>query len=229
MVHVTWGLIIACGRPEQLQPSIETPFLNLGSRPVLAYVLQAFEQCPDVLGVLVVADKTRCEAVAGMAQMLGYSKVRRIVPGGVSRQTSVMAGLEKLDDDVTLVCVHDATRPCVTPALISETIKAAKRYGSGVAAVPATDAVKVVERGQVVSQSFAPGTAWIAQTPQSFLRDRLEKAYIAASKKRLQVADDAEAYALTRHEVHLVQGSPKNIKIREPQDLNEAARYLNAS
>lgn len=229
MVHVTWGLIIACGRPEQLQPSVETPFLNLGSRPVLAYVLQAFEQCPDIQGVLVVADKSRCDTVVGMAQMFGYAKLRGVVPGGVSRQTSVVAGLEKLDEDVTLVCVHDATRPCVTPSLISETVKAAKRYGSGVAAIPSADTIKVVERGQTVTQSFAPGVTWIAQTPQCFRRDGLEKGYAVASRKRIQVADDAEAFALTRHEVHLVTGSPQNIKIREPADLNVAARYLNAS
>ncbi len=229
MVHVTWGLVIACGRPEQLQPNVETPFLNLGSRPILAYVLQAFEQCPDIQGVLVVADKARCDSIRGMSQMLGFSKVRNVVAGGVTRQTSVVAGLDKMDEDVTLVCVHDATRPCVTPALISETVKAAKRYGCGVAAVPALDPVKIVERGQQVTQSFAPETAWLAQTPQCFRRDLLEKGYAAASKKRLQVSDDSEAYALTRHEVHLVPGLPQNIKIREPKDLNEAARYINAS
>lgn len=229
MVHVTWGLVVACGRPEQIQATIETPFLNLGSRPVLAYVLQAFEQCGDISGVLVVVDKTRCDTVLGMSQMFGFSKVRRVVVGGVSRQTSVSAGLEKLDEEVTLVCLHDATRPCVTPALISETVKAAKRYGSGVTAVPLADPVKVVERGQTVTQAFAPGVAWLAQTPQCFRRDLLEKGYAIAAKKRLQVADDAEAYALTKHEVHLVPGFPQNIKIREPQDLGEAARFINAS
>lgn len=229
MGHVTWGLIIACGRTEQIQPSVETPFLNLGSRPILAYVLQAFEQCSDISGIVVVADKARCNTVMGMAQTYGFSKVRKTVIGSVSRQASVMNGLHSLDEDVTLVCVHDATRPCITPQLISETVKTAKRYGSGVAAVPLQDIVKVVERGQRVTQSLKPTEAWIAQTPQCFRRDVLEKGYAAASKKRLQLADDSEAVALVRHDVRLVPGSPYNIKIRDVNDLNEAARHLNAS
>lgn len=229
MVHVTWGLIIACGRTEQIQPGVETPFLNLGSRPILAYVLQAFEQCSDISGLVVVTDKTRCATVMGMAQMYGFAKVRKTVAGGVSRQASVISGLNSLDEEATLVCVHDATRPCVTPQLISETVKTAKRYGSGVAAVPIQDVVKVVERGQRVTQSLGPTEAWLAQTPQCFRRDMLEKGYAAASKRRLQLADDSEAVSLIRHEVRLVPGSPLNIKIRSVNDLNEAARHLNAS
>jgi 2-C-methyl-D-erythritol 4-phosphate cytidylyltransferase len=229
MIHITWGLVIACGRSEQISTEVDTPFLNLGSRPVLAYSLAAFEQCPDIAGVVVVVEKGRADTVLGMSQMYGFSKVQKIVPGGVTRQTSVTSALKALDEEVSIVCVHDAARPCVTPHLISETVKAAKRYGSGVCAVQIADAVKVVEKGLTVSNSINGGTAWLAQTPQAFRRDVLEKGYAAASKKKFGVEDDSSAFALTREEVHLVEGVPENIKIRSPIDFSIAAAMLKVS
>ncbi|OQA26970.1 MAG: 2-C-methyl-D-erythritol 4-phosphate cytidylyltransferase [Verrucomicrobia bacterium ADurb.Bin345] len=229
MIHVTWGLVVACGRTEQISTEVDTPFLNLGSRPVLAYSLAAFEQCPDINGVVVVVDKTRLDTVLGMSQMYGFAKVQKIVPGGVTRQTSVASALKALDEEVSIVCIHDAARPCVTPHLISETVKAAKRYGSGVSAVPLSDAVKVVEKGLTISESINGGTAWLAQTPQAFRRDLLEKGYTMASKKKVSVEDDSSAVALTREEVHLVEGPSENIKIRSPVDFTIAATMLKVS
>lgn len=229
MIHVTWGLIVACGRSEQLSPEVDTPFLSLGSRPVLAYSLSAFEECSDINGVIVVAEKSRVDTVLGMSQMYGFSKVQKVVAGGTARQTSIVNALKALDEEVSIVCVHDATRPCVTPHLISETVKAAKRYGTGVSAVQLLDAVKVVEKGLTVTDSLNGGTVWLAQTPQAFRRDILEKGYATASKKKASVEEDSTAVSLTREEVHLVEGIQENIKIRSPIDFGIVTNLLKVS
>lgn len=229
MIHVTWGLIVACGKTEQLSPEADTPFLSLGSRPVLAYSLSAFEQCVDINGIVVVADKARVDTVLGMSQMYGFAKVQKVVAGGTARQTSIMNALKALDEEVSIVCIHDATRPCVTPALISETVKAAKRYGTGVSAIQLMDSVKIVEKGLTVKDSLNGGTVWLAQTPQAFRRDILQKGYSVAAKKKAAVEEDSAAVALTREEVHLVQGLHENIKIRSPMDFGVVANLLKVS
>jgi 2-C-methyl-D-erythritol 4-phosphate cytidylyltransferase len=225
MVHITWGIIIACGKREQISPEVDTPFLNLGSKPVLSYSLHAYGQCPDIGGVVIVANKDRIDSVLGMVQMYGFLKVQKVVAGGASRHASVLSGLKALDEEVSIVSIHDASRPCVTADLVGETIKAAKRYGSGVAAVEIPDPVKAVD-GLTVKKTLSDNVLWTALTPQTFRRDLLEKAYKTASKKHLSIEDDSEAFELTGEEVHLVPAGPWNIKIRAPGDFNLAATLL---
>lgn len=226
MTHVTWGIVIACGKGEQLTPEAEIPFLNLGSKPVLSYSLMAFEQCPEISGVVVVVSKDRVDTVLGMSQMFGFSKVQKVVSGSSQRTSAVLAGLKVLPEEVTLVCVQDASRPCVTQEIIVETIKAAKRYGSGVAAVEICDVVKEVEKGLTVARTLKSGASWAVKTPQCFKRELLEKAYTVANRKKAQIDDDSTALELIGEEVHLVPADSKNIRIRSADDFNMAMAFM---
>jgi 2-C-methyl-D-erythritol 4-phosphate cytidylyltransferase len=226
MTHLTWGIVMACGGDDEIAPGASIPFVNLGSRPVLAYSLQAFERCEDIAGVLVVVPKDRHESVLGMIQMFGFAKAGKIVHGTSHRQGCVSTALRALDEEVTIVVTHEAGRPCVTPALISETVRSAKRYGSGVAAVPIRDPVKTIHKGLVVCSTVADEVPWIAQTPQAFRRETLDKAFAAAHKKAQELRDESQAFELIRQDVHLVESSPENIRIRTLTDLHHAASLL---
>jgi 2-C-methyl-D-erythritol 4-phosphate cytidylyltransferase len=114
----------------------------------------------------------------------------------------------------------------VTPDLISETVHAAKRYGSGVAAVRITDTVKEVERGLVVSRTVDRSKLWAVQTPQAFRVELLRKAFAAVRKRGATVTDEASAVELIRQEVHLVPAFLSNVKITTPDDLSLAAALL---
>jgi len=221
-----FGLIVAAGKSERMGPNVDKAFLSLGMRPVLAYSLLAFEQCPMIDGVVLVVRKDRLDSARGLVQMFGCAKVQKVLPGGPLRQASVMNGLAEMGDDVRIVAVHDGARPCVTPDLISETVKMAKRYGSGVAAVKITDTVKEVERGFTVVRTVDRTKLWAVQTPQTFRRELLLDAYAHVTKKGLVVTDEASALELTDQEVHLVPASWSNIKITTPEDLALAATIL---
>jgi 2-C-methyl-D-erythritol 4-phosphate cytidylyltransferase len=223
-----FGIIVAAGKSERMGADVDKAFLSLGTRPVLAYSLLAFEQCSMIDGVILVVRKDRVDSARGLVQMFGCSKVRAVVAGGASRQISVMNGLEKLGDDVKIVAVHDGARPCVTPALIEETIKFAKRHGSGVAAVKVTDTIKEVDRGTLVSRTVDRTKLWAVQTPQTFRVDWLKKAFIQAGKKRMIVTDEAAAVEALGEAVHLVPAPVLNMKITTPADLALAAMILKA-
>ncbi|MEI7881103.1 MAG: 2-C-methyl-D-erythritol 4-phosphate cytidylyltransferase [bacterium] len=221
-----YGIIVAAGKSERMGVDVDKAFLSLGTRPVLMYSLQAFEQCPLIDGVILVVRKDRLDAARGMIQMFGFSKVRSVVAGGASRQISVMLGLSELKDDVKIVAVHDGARPCVTPALIQETILSAKRHGTGVAAVKVTDTIKEVDRGVVVTRTVDRSKLWAVQTPQTFRVDWLNKAYANARKKKLTVTDEASAVEALGEPVHLVPAPVTNIKITCPADLAMASMIL---
>jgi 2-C-methyl-D-erythritol 4-phosphate cytidylyltransferase len=158
--------------------------------------------------------------------MFGCDKVRKIVAGGPSRQASVMLGLAELGDDVRVAAVHDGARPCVTSDLIAETVKSAKRYGSGVAAVKITDTVKEVDHGMLVARTVDRSKLWAVQTPQTFKVECLMRAYENAKKKKLVVTDEASAVEALGEEVHLVPAPLSNIKITTPEDLTLATAIL---
>lgn len=223
---MNFGIIVAGGKSERMGPDVDKAFLSLGSKPVIAYSLTAFEKCPEIDGVILVVRKDRIESARAMAQLFGYSKVKRIVAGGNTRQSSVQNGLRELGDDVKVVAVHDGARPCVTTEIIGETVRTAKKYGSGVAAVKITDTVKQVEAGLLVSKTVDRSKLWAVQTPQAFKRELLEKAFKVVSKKRMTVTDEASAVELVCDDVRLVPAALSNIKITTPNDLTLAAALM---
>lgn len=220
------GIIVAGGRAERMGPDVDKAFLSLGSKPVLVYSLIAFEKCAEIDEVILVVRKERVESARCAVQMFGCTKVKKIVAGGAQRQISVANGMAEMGEDVTLVAVHDGARPCVTPALIAETIRSARQYGSGVAAIKITDTVKEVEKGMIISRTVDRTKLWRVQTPQAFKRDLLEKAFAVVRKKKLTVTDEASAIELISRAVRLVPSSSSNIKITTPDDLVLAAALM---
>ncbi len=101
---------------------MDKAFLSLGAQPVLAYSLRAFQECPDIDEIVLVVRRGQQVAAKGMARMFGISKLTNIITGRAKRQGSVEAGLQAINPDAGIVVIHDAARPCVTSALISETI-----------------------------------------------------------------------------------------------------------
>ena len=229
MIHIAWGVVVACGKEEQLADGVFTAFLDLSGKPVLAYSLMAFERCPDIQGVLVVTAAQRTDAVWSIKQLYGCSKIRQVVTGTTQRTSSVMAALRALDDEATLVITHDASRPLIQPETISATIKSAKRYGSGISACPSTDAIKQTRtpRGTAVKATLGPDL-WVAMTPQAFRREELIRGYTAASSKRIALPDDSAALELIKQEVRLVDTPGPPIRIRQPADLKLAAALVQA-
>ncbi len=210
---------MATGKAEQISSEIDTPFLYMNDRPVLAYSLGAFMHCHDIDGIIVVVSRERAESVLGMVQMLGFSKVKKIVVGGARRAASMAAGLAHVDDEVEWVCIHDASRPMLNADLISETIKTARRHGSGVAAVELTDPV-VEARKQVLETRLDPaGRLWSVISPQTYSREVLIQAYPAAAKQRKNHADDLEAMMSVGIQPRLVPAGGLSIRIGSTADL----------
>jgi 2-C-methyl-D-erythritol 4-phosphate cytidylyltransferase len=220
------ALIVAAGKSERMGTGSDKAFLSLGNRPVLAWSLLAFEQCHDIEQIVLVVRKEQINASRGVAQMFGISKLRTVLAGGLRRQDSVAIGLQALDADTRVVAVHDGARPCVTPDLISETIRSAKKGGSGVAASRVVDTIKYVERGTTVERTIERDKLWAVQTPQTFKVDLLRKAYAKVAAQDAVITDEAAAVELLGEPVRLVEWPRANPKITLPEDLTIAAALL---
>lgn len=220
------ALIASAGKGLRMQSGTEKPYLTIGSKPILAHTLSALDLCEEIDEYVIIVDpgrQTDCRHL--VVDRYGFTRVRKIVQGGETRQESVYRGLRSLDADTSTVVVHDAARPCVTPGLVSSSLQACASSGAALAAVPVKDTIKSVVDG-IVTGTPDRRTLWLAQTPQTFSYDVLLRAHEQAYKEGFVATDDAALVERMGHQVHIVAGDYENIKITTPEDLNIAERVL---
>ncbi|TES81608.1 MAG: 2-C-methyl-D-erythritol 4-phosphate cytidylyltransferase [Dehalococcoidia bacterium] len=194
---------------------IDKVLAPLGGRPVISYVLAAFDGCKSVDHIVLVVNEKSLEPCRKLIAQEGLSKPIDVCVGGKRRQDSVAAGLKQLKD-CDWVVIHDGARPLVTEELIEEGLEAAKETGAAVAAVPVTDTIKVAGDDRIVRQTPPRQNLWAVQTPQVFRIDIISKAY---QKAEGEVTDDATLVEQAGFKVKLYMGSYDNIKITNPEDL----------
>lgn len=146
-----------------------------------------------------------------------------VVDGGAERADSVQRGLEKVTGGAELVLVHDAARPCLTDRDVDAVIDAGRKHGAAILASPVNSTLKQVT-GDTVSSTVDRHGKWLAQTPQVFRRQWLEQAF--AARGNHNATDEAELLERAGLTVHVVNGSPLNVKITTRDDLKLAAAIL---
>ena len=97
--------------------------------------------------------------------------------------------------------------------------------GAGVAATEVDDPLKEV-KGLAVKKTVSGGFFWLAQSPQTFRRDLIQKGYELAGKKKLAIEDDSAAVELIGGDVRLVASDLVNLKVKKAQDFNLAMSLL---
>jgi len=130
-------------------------------------------------------------------------------------------------DDVVLV--HDAVRPLIDAATIERTIDAVLEHGAAIVGLPAVDTIKQVERtahGALITSTIPREFIVQAQTPQGFRFGLLQSAFAEAMADGFVGTDEASIMERAGHPVAVVYGSPVNLKITQPGDLELAEFYL---
>jgi 2-C-methyl-D-erythritol 4-phosphate cytidylyltransferase len=208
-------------------------FTELGGTPILIHTLRRFAAVDQVSEIWVALRENEIEPFGTRlpreAKDVLNKKVELVV-GGEHRQQSVAHALNAISaaaDDIVLV--HDAVRPFVTKEIIQEVIEAAKKYGAAIAGMPAVDTVKQVERtaeGAVIKATIPRAGVVLAQTPQGFRYEVIKKVFDEAAADGFMGTDEASLAERSGHQVAVVMGSPRNIKITTPADMELAEFYL---
>ena len=208
------AIIVAAGRGERMS-GLDKMFAPLGGKPVLARVVNVFEQCNSIDQIVVALSAQALEQGKKLVAQEGFSKVTDVCLGGKLRQNSVAAGLSRLKN-CHWVVIHDGARPLVTVALIETGLGVAGEIGAAVAAVPVTDTIKVAGDDRFVQKTPLRQNLWAVQTPQVFRSDIITQAY---RKIRAEVTDDASLVERLGCRIKLYMGSYDNIKITNASDL----------
>jgi len=205
-------------------------FFELQGTPILVHTLRKFEDCERISEIIVALRPNESAGFQAMIAQEGFRKSIRVVEGGEHRQNSVANAMASLNaDSEDIVLVHDAVRPFVDQDTIVGVIEGVVKYGAVIAGIPAIDTIKQVERtadGAVVIATVPREKMVMAQTPQGFRFGLLKRAFDEATADGFLGTDEASLIERAGEPVHVVMGSPRNIKITTPGDLEIAELYI---
>lgn len=223
----TVAIIPAAGSGIRMKSRRAKQFLSLEGRPVLAQTLGPFQESNHVAAVVLVVPQTEMEYCSReIVDRFGFTKVKRIAPGGRRRMDSVRLGLEAAEGGFDLALIHDGVRPLVDKDLIERVVQGAAADRAVIAALPAKETVKEVGHSAYVVKTCQRERVWMVQTPQAFRFQDILKAHQRAVEEGWEGAtDDALLIERMGIRVRVVRGSEDNIKVTTPLDL-ELARFL---
>ena len=200
-------IIAAAGAGERAKLSENKLFYKIGDKTVLHKTAEAFVKTGLIKHYIIAAAERDLERIK--KDFPSFT----VVVGGKTRTESVKNALALVKDEIVLI--HDGARPFVSERIIKDCIESAKKYGSGVVAVPSSDTVCTERDGKIDAYLGKAGLCDI-QTPQGFLTDRIKKAYELAGGS---FNDDGEVYKNAFGEVRIVNGDKNNVKLTYPEDF----------
>jgi 2-C-methyl-D-erythritol 4-phosphate cytidylyltransferase len=218
---------------ERLGAGLPKQLLTLGGTTLIERCVAAFEAAPGVDEILVVMARGytgQVEALLGSR----YRKVAAVIEGGQTRPESARVALAAIaagqpgagqsgasQPGDCGVLLHDAARPLVDQRIIADCVATLEVHEAAGVAVPASDTIVITDNG-VMHTMPRRETLWRCQTPQCFRLAVIARAHeLAAADPDFAPTDDCGVVLryLPGVEVHIVQGSERNIKVTYPQDL----------
>lgn len=224
----TAAILLAGGTGSRMQSDGVTKQLMLiGGVPLLVHTARAFEECPYIDDIIVVARREELETVRDLMAEHGIRKCRRIVPGGKTRQLSAIAGFEAIDGERTeYVAIHDAARCLITPAQIADVVASAYATRAAAAACRVFDTVKRANAEGFVTETVDREALWLAQTPQVFSATLYRAAAYTAMQAKFAATDDMMLCERIGQTVKLIDCGTENFKVTTPGDILRAEVIL---
>jgi 2-C-methyl-D-erythritol 4-phosphate cytidylyltransferase len=205
-------------------------FMLLEGSPILLHTVRKFAACDEVSEIVVAVRREDLEWVGELLRAEIRNKPVRVVEGGNSRQESVANALASLAGDIDLVCVHDAVRPFVDLETIQKALAEAAEAGAAIVGIVPVDTVKQATRAHTehvrIRGTIPREKLVLAQTPQVFRYDLIKRAFEAAAADGFVGTDESSLVERLEHEVAVVLGSDRNIKITKPTDMDLARLFL---
>lgn len=207
----------AAGSGQRMGAGQNKLFLLLDGKPIFIHTLAVFEEDPACDGIIIAVKPAEREEIQSMLDAFGITKVKAIVDGGSERQHSV-ASCIKAHTNGGIVLVHDAARPFLHRAVITELVNKALVSGAAIAGVQAKDTMKLAPSG-VVEKTVDREALWIIQTPQAFQYDVLKNASEQAAMDGFLGTDESMLVERMGHAVHIVESTYDNVKMTTQDDL----------
>ncbi len=217
-----YAIVLAGGSGSRMGAGRNKVLLPLGGEPVIVRSVRAFAGLTD--GVVLVSRAQDLPDMRAAMDRAGLTVT--LAEGGDTRQDSVRNGLCALPADCDRVLIHDGARCLVDEGTIRRCMDSVEACGTGVAAIPAVDTVKMVTADEFVAATPDRSALRAVQTPQGFTLDLIRRAHENARQTGFLGTDDASLVEHMGHPVRLTLGDRRNIKLTTPEDMTMAEAFL---
>ena len=214
---IPYLVIPAGGRGVRMGGGVPKQFRDWGGRPLLQATVEAFFETgfPPLAGIVLAVPSSYLEEVRGWS----FPVPCWVVPGGDTRQASVMAALAALPDHPDApVLIHDAVRPFPPAQPIAQAVGILGRCDGSLLAEPCTDTLKRVDEEGFVQGTEPRELFYRAQTPQAARLGAWRKAFAAAEKDGFVGTDDVSLLERLGLRVKVVPSPSSNLKLTTPED-----------
>ena len=204
------AIILAAGNGSRFGEKKQ--FKELNGKPIWFYSLNTFIQSESVDELILVIPNDSLETLKQSQVFTSLNKTNNIklVSGGESRKDSVFNGLKVVKKAIDIVCIHDAARPFIKASYIKHSVEACSEFDGAIIAIPSVDTVKKVDK-QIIKNTIDRESLWMAQTPQTFKKDKL--LYAIKNSSHLNITDESMLMEEANFKIKLIEGDQSNFKI----------------
>jgi 2-C-methyl-D-erythritol 4-phosphate cytidylyltransferase len=217
-------IIVAAGSGSRFGANMPKQFCELKGRPVLMHTINAIRKATDNADITLVLSRDMRSFWSELCEKHRFCSPR-VVDGGDTRWHSVKNAVSTIDSNsADIIMVHDGARPIVDADMVQRLVVAVGEHGAAIPAIAVTDSLRQLSEpksciGKAVDRSLFRAV----QTPQAFKANMLIDAYRLPYSTLF--TDDASVVEAAGHTVVMVEGSPRNIKITNPGDIDIAALF----
>ena len=221
-------IIPAAGESSRMGSTTPKQFSNFHGKTILEYVESIFSKLATIKTITIALNKKQKYIESLNCQF--SNKTTLIDCGGSNRSETVLNVLSIIGEDIQKkdwIMVHDAARVGITESLVNNFIRdiVDDKVG-GILAIPALDTVKRVDKKQQIIRTEKRDEIWLAQTPQMFRFDLLNKALTSFKGNPTDESEAIEAFGLSPK---IVKGNLVNFKITYPDDLMRIEKLIQGS
>ena len=220
------ALVLAGGYGSRAQTECPKQFVKVGGRMVLAYTAAAFEKHEEIDSFYVVCADYWRERVCREMESIGFGKFSGTFTSGATSMESLRSGVEGLAarhlPDDTVVMVHEAVRPLVSHAVISDALTVCRSRGNAISGVESHESYMKSPTGVEANGMQSRYGLFRAQMPQTFTLGSLRHAFELAMQRGIHTSQSLFTLMaeLGAFPLYVSRGEHSNMKLTFPEDLN---------
>jgi len=206
-------ILLAAGDSKRLKSNTPKPFYIVNNKTLLEHSLDAFKDFHEIKKTVIVYNKRH-------KKHLNKLKLKNVlkVTGGKTRQESTFKALKKIKKmSCEKILNHDAARPYPPKKIIIKIINKLKKNHIVVPIIKINDATKRIKKN-VIFKNIQRDNLRFSQTPQGFTFKKIYKEHM--KNKNASIDDDSALFTKSKERVIAINGSKKNLKITDKEDIN---------
>ena len=206
-------ILLGAGNSKRLKSNTPKPFHKINNKTLLEHSINSFKDFHKIKKTVFVYNKKN-KKYLNKINLKSTIKIK----GGKTRQESVFKALKKIKKmNCKKVIIHDVARPFPPKTLINNLLIKLKNNDAVVPVIKTNDATKRADKNTIF-KNIQRNSLRFAQTPQGFTYKKIYEKH--KKNKNLFLDDDSALFTENNEKVAVINGSKKNLKVTDKEDLD---------